>query len=506
MTGFVRSYTHEHGGRVAILFLLFLLAIYIFITSGFTGFAIVCATPLIVLCAYISFRWSYLVFWTLIIVNYNLQFFNFNEWLPSGVPLSIYNELLEITLIAIAIIDIRKDHHWGRSINLMFFAVFIWIILCVLEVFNDTCSLGINVGAWFAGFRLIAFQLLYFILIFTLYINSPEMLIKYLKVWAWLSLFSVYWTFKQKYIGLNPIENARIHAYGSTHYVNGIIRYWSTFSDAANYGCNAAATSVSFLLIGLTSKFTKERIFFIIVGLLVLWGMFQSGTRVAMACFFAGLIVYIVLSKSVKFAIPIILFGLVAFILLAFTNVGQGNAQIRRMRSAFNKNDASASVRDKNQATMAKYLKDAPWGIGIGIRSGDVPANNKYVVMSNIAPDSEYVYMWIHTGKIGLTVFLISMFIMLAGACWIVLFKIKNKSLSGIGSGFCCAFAAMQLGAYGNQVLYQYPNGLIFFGGIAIVYLLPYLEKDWEVYEQARLAKQEERKRLKLEKKLASRV
>lgn len=506
MTGFVRSYTHEHGGRVAILFLLFLLAIYIFITSGFTGFAFVCATPLIVLCAYISFRWSYLVFWTLIIVNYNLQFFNFNEWLPSGVPLSIYNELLEITLIAIAIIDIRKDHHWGRSINLMFFAVFIWIILCVLEVFNDTCSLGINVGAWFAGFRLIAFQLLYFILIFSLYINSPEMLTKYLKVWAWLSLFSVYWTFKQKYIGLNPIENARIHAYGSTHYVNGIIRYWSTFSDAANYGCNAAATSVTFLLIGLTSKFTKERIFFIIVGLLVLWGMFQSGTRVALACFFAGLIVYIVLSKSVKFAIPIIVFGLVAFILLAFTNVGQGNAQIRRMRSAFNKNDASASVRDKNQATMAKYLKDAPWGIGIGIRSGDVPANNKYVVMSNIAPDSEYVYMWIHTGKIGLTVFLISMFIMLAGACWIVLFKIKNKSLSGIGSGFCCAFAAMQLGAYGNQVLYQYPNGLIFFGGIAIVYLLPYLEKDWEVYEQARLAKQEERKRLKLEKKLASRV
>ena len=506
MTGFVRSYTHEHGGRVAILFLLFLLAIYIFITSGFTGFAFVCATPLIVLCAYISFRWSYLVFWTLIIVNYNLQFFNFNEWLPSGVPLSIYNELLEITLIAIAIIDIRKDHHWGRSINLMFFAVFIWIILCVLEVFNDTCSLGINVGAWFAGFRLIAFQLLYFILIFSLYINSPEMLTKYLKVWAWLSLFSVYWTFKQKYIGLNPIENARIHAYGSTHYVNGIIRYWSTFSDAANYGCNAAATSVTFLLIGLTSKFTKERIFFIIVGLLVLWGMFQSGTRVALACFFAGLIVYIVLSKSVKFAIPIIVFGLVAFILLAFTNVGQGNAQIRRMRSAFNKNDASASVRDKNQATMAKYLKDAPWGIGIGIRSGDVPANNKYVVMSNIAPDSEYVYMWIHTGKIGLTVFLISMFIMLAGACWIVLFKIKNKSLSGIGSGFCCAFAAMQLGAYGNQVLYQYPNGLIFFGGIAIVYLLPYLEKDWEVYEQARLAKQEKRKRLKLEKKLASRV
>lgn len=51
---------------------------------------------------------------------------------------------------------------------------------------------------------------------------------------------------------------------------------------------------------------------------------------------------------------------------------------------------------------------------------------------------------------------------MLAGASWIVLFRLKNKSLVGIGAGLCCAFAAMQLAAYGNQVLYQYPNGLIF--------------------------------------------
>ena len=506
MTGAIRSYTHEHGGRVLILFLLFLLAIYNFITAGFNSFAIVCSLPIIVVFAYIAFKWSYIVLWTLIIVNYNIQFFSFNQWLPGGIPLSLYNEFLEITLIAIALIDIRKDHHWGRTMNLMLFAASIWILLCVLEVFNDTCSLGIDVAAWFTGFRLIAFQLFYFVVIFSIYINSPEVLTKYLKLWACLTLFSVYWTYKQKYIGMNPYENARIHAYGTTHFVNGIIRYWSTFSDAANYGCNAAATSVAFILIGLTSKFTKERIFYIIVGLLALWGMFQSGTRVALVCFFAGLMVYVVLSKSVKFAVPIIILGLISFILLAFTNIGQGNNQIRRMRSAFNKNDASANVRTINQATMAKYLKEAPWGIGIGIRNGDVPARNKYVVLSNIAPDSEYVYIWIHTGRIGLTVFLLSMFIMLAGACWIVLFRIKNKSLAGIGAAFCCAFAAMQLGAYGNQVLYQYPNGLIFFGGLAIVYVLPYLEKDWEIYEQARLAKEEEKKRLKLEKKLASRV
>ena len=446
------------------------------------------------------------MFWGLIITNYFLQLLDFNNWLPSGIPLSAYNELFEIALISIALIDFRKDHYWGRSINLMAFAISLWVLLCALELFNDTCSLGINMSAWFVGFRLMAFQLIYFILIFSIYVNSPKILKNYIKVWAWLSLFSVYWTFKQKYIGLNPFENARIYAYGSTHFVNGIIRYWSTFSDVANYGCNAAATSVAFFLIGLTSKITKERIFYIIVGSLVLWGMFQSGTRSAIGCFFAGLMVYVVLSKSVKMAMPIIFFGIISFCLLAFTNIGQGNNQIRRMRSAFNKDDASAGVRDINKATMAKYLQDAPWGIGIAIRSGDVPANNKYVILSNIAPDSEYVYIWIHTGTIGIRVFIISMLLMLFGACWIVLFRLKNKSLVGIGASLCCSFVAIQLGGYLNQVLFQYPNGLIFFGGLAIVYVLPYLEKDWEIYEQAQLAKQEEKKRLKLEKKLASRV
>ena len=103
-------------------------------------------------------------------------------------------------------------------------------------------------------------------------------------------------------------------------------------------------------------------------------------------------------------------------------------------------------------------------------------------------------------------VFTISMFLMFAGACRIVLFRLKNKSLVGIGAAICCAFASIQLGGYLNQVLFQFPNGLIFFGGLAIVYVLPYLEKDWEIYEQAKVAKLEEKKRLKLEKKLASRV
>lgn len=507
MTEIIKTYAHEHGGRVIPLFLLFLLAIYIFATSGFNSFAMVCAIPVFIILIYVEFKWKHFLFWALIIVNYNLHFFGKNQWLPGNIPMSAYNEFFEIILVTVALLDIRKEQHFGRAMNFMLFSVLLWVILCFLEVFNNTCGLGMNVEGWFTAFRLMAFQLVYFVLIFTLYIDSPQILMKYLRVWACLALFSAFWTYKQQYLGFTPAEHAWLYYGGpSKHLVNGIVRYWSTFSDAANYGCNAAATAIAFLLIGLTSKFTIDRIFFILVSIAVLWGMFASGTRTAVVCFLAGLMVYVVLSKSVKMAVPIILLGIVSFFLLAFTNIGQGNNQIRRMRSAFNKEDASANVRDINKATIAKYVKDAPWGIGIGVGNGDVPARNKYVVLSYTAPDSEYVFMWIHTGIVGLTVFSISMFLMFAGACWVVLFRIKNKSLVGIGAGLCCAFAAIQLGAYANQVLYQYPNGLIFFGGLAIVYILPYLEKDWVIYEQAKIDKQEEKKRLKLEKKLASRV
>jgi hypothetical protein len=155
---------------------------------------------------------------------------------------------------------------------------------------------------------------------------------------------------------------------------------------------------------------------------------------------------------------------------------------------------------------MKKYMKDAPWGIGLGMGYDNVPANNKYRRMATIASDSEYVYIWLRTGRVGITIFIISTLIMFGGACYIVFFRLRNPSLRGIGGGICGAFVAIQLGGYGNQVLMQFPNAVMFYGGLAIVYILPFIEPEWNKYENNYLAKQKEKKRLKLEKKLASRV
>ena len=505
MPNSIANYTTENRGRVLLLFLLFLLAIYEFVTAGFPKFAIVCFLPLIVLFVYVAFSYRMFTFWTLIVVNYFLQMKDIH--VPG--PMSLPDELLELILIAVALIDVRQDSRFSRANNLMLLAVMIWVSFCTIEVLNDSCNLGINVGAWFTGFRLLAIQLVWILLVFSIYIASPQVLMTYLKLWAILSLFTVYWTYKQEYLGMTHAEKIWMETRGrTTHIINGgtLIRYFSTFSDAANYGCHAAAAAVAFTVFGITNQIKRGKIFFLLTAAFVIWGMFQSGTRTAIFCLAAGLMTYIFLSKSVKIAVPFsILFGVIAF-LLVFTTVGNGNQQIRRMRSAFNKDDASANVRDINQEAIKKYIRDAPWGIGLGMSPENVPANNKFRKLSTIPPDSEYVFIWVHTGPIGITVFLCSMALMLIGGCITVLFRLRNKTLIGIGAGFCGAFVAIQLGGYANQVLYQYPNGLTFFGGMAIVYILPYLEPEWEEYEKKHIAKIAEKKRLKLEKKQALRV
>jgi len=504
MANAFRTYAKDNGGRVSLLFLLFLLAIYEFITAGFSAFAVVCLTPLLAIFVLAAFHFRMFTFWTLIIINYFLQLKDLHLPIPTSLP----DEMLEIILLALAIIDV-KNSHFERTANMMLYALFVWCGFCTLQVLNDTCNIGLDIGAWYTGARLMAFQIMYAFLVFSIYISKPDILIKYLLLWGGLALFASFWVWKQKNIGFTDAENAWIQGRGrSTHILQGgsLIRYFSIYSDAANFGIAIASTAVAFIIFGITSKIKKYKYFFLITGLACAWAMFPSGTRTAIVCLMAGFITYIFLSKSVRIAIPFsIAFAIFVFILV-FTKIGDGNAQIHRMRTAFDKNDASAGARYYNQQVMKKYLKDAPWGIGIAQGYGSVPANNKYTLMSSIPADSEYVYIWIRTGVIGITTFLICTAIMIFGACWIVLFRLKSPSLRGIGAGFCCAMVSQQLGGYGNQVLMQFPNCLVFYGGLTIVYVLPYIENEWIAYENKQLAIQEEKKRLKLEKKRASRV
>ena len=249
----ITEYTHENGGRVALLFLLFALAIYEFINAGFNAFAVICLSPLAILFCYVAFKWRMSVFWALIVVNWFIMNRNYDVPFPK----SLADEMLELILIAIALIDIRKESYFGRAWNLMSFAIMIWFGLCFIEIFNNTCGLGLNFAAWFTGVRLMALHLVWISLVFSLYISNPKALMAYLRLWAVLSLYSAFYTWKMINIGFTDIEyNWLYNSDNVTHLLNAgtLIRYWSTFNDAATYGCNASASAIAFIIFGITSK------------------------------------------------------------------------------------------------------------------------------------------------------------------------------------------------------------------------------------------------------------
>lgn len=492
------------GGRVAILFLLFLLSLYSLYTQGLTAFAITFgAIPVMVLALTVVFHWKMSTFWLLFAVNYFIFFAGRMGYYHGA--LSLPTEILELMLIGLAIIDV-KMMRFEKVANWMGYALLIWCSYCMLEMFNDTCGLGFNMAVWYSGFRLIALQLVYAFIVCSLYIENPNRLRTLLYVWASLAIFASFWTWKQANIGFTPSEEAWFQSARATHFVSGITRYPSIFNDAATHGIGMASSAVLFGIVALTSKLRHEKLFFAFAAFMCYRSMGLSGTRTGIFCILFGLFVYMFLSKSMKLAAVVAILGLFFVGFLKFTTIGNGNNVIRRMRSAFNPQDASANVRKMNQATMAKYLKTAPWGIGIGNDYSNVPANNRFRTLSTIPPDSEYVYIWVHTGIIGINVFLFTTAIMWLGACSIVLFRLRNRALQGIGAGLCCAFASMQLGGYANQVLMQFPNVLLFYGGLSIVYGLPRMEKAYEEEEQQRYAHAMELKQKKEEKKRARRV
>ena len=497
-------YSRENGGRVLMLFLLFFLALYEFYTLGIIGMALICTIPFLILGIYLVFKFRMPFFWILFVLNYIIM--GVFRYVSIPLPVTAFTIFPQILLLITCVIDIRENND-ARYGNIMLFSLSLWGFYIVMQIFNRTCLLPISMSTWMMNFMFYVITLYLAFFIVTMMIRTPEKIMLFIRIWAYLTLVATFWVWRQKTFGWDNAENSWLMGGGArTHLIGGSIRYFSFFSDAANFGCSMGASAVAFYVFGITTKLRKDKILFLITGFCATYSFFMSGTRSGLLCFLVGIAFYIIISKSFKIAIPVSILGGLFFIILAFTQIGESNMQIRRMRSAFNPEDKSANVRDINKAALAKYLKDAPFGMGFNVDEGKVPANHKYKVVYETSNDSTYVFLWQRVGIVGATLFGIINALILLGGCSIVLTVLKNKACIGIAAGFCCSFIAIHAGGYTNHILLQYPNILLYYGGMAIVYLLPEIEKLYEKYEEKRFAEQEERKRLKLEKKLASRV
>lgn len=417
------------------------------------------------------------------------------------IPLSAAVEI-GYFLCIVGIMSCAKFDGNAKRVSCAMFVIYLpWLIYSIIEVGNVSAEIPYSVIAsrWLAEVRTMAIQVIYGMLICAAIFTNKEQVKTMYKVWGICIIICTIKTLFQQYVGFDDAEKEFLIYAAKTHYVNGIIRYFSLFSDAANYGCHMAAATALFGAVTLSCKSLKEKIFFGIVTACALYGMMASGTRTGIFVLGVGGVIYVILSKRITTIITSVVVGGAFFFLLVFTNIGQGNNMIRRMRSAFDKNDASMSVREMNQMAMKRYIDELPLGLGAGIRGEDVPQSNKNHFLSVVPPDSTWVYVNIHYGHLGRFIFLLSFLGMCFYAGWIVFFRIKDPELRGLLAGMVSGSTAMVVAGYANQIMLQFPNCFVFFGQLIIVYLGPDIErrmqeKQKEADKKLLLEQQEEAK------------
>lgn len=427
---------------------------------------------------------TYLLLIGVFIINYYIM--GVTRYFPN-IQGGIIMDAMFIIIIASLIVNgfsKKTQIIWKRVNSPIVYAILVWLLYCIFEIFNPE---SVSSKAWLTNIRGIAFYFLLIVILTQLIINDYKKMKIIIFVWSILTLTAFLKVYFQKNQGFDASELRWLYVDGGarTHLIWSGIRYFSFFTDAANFGCSMAFSFIVFLLSAIGERKIWLKIYFFIVSATTIYGLMLSGTRVAIAIPFVGLGLYIFFSKNLK---KIIIFSIVLASLFAFfkfTTIGEGNQYIRRTRTTFKmEEDASFNVRKINQAKIKVYMKDKPFGIGIGLSAGRANKYGSYTELSRIPTDSWLVLIWVETGIIGLILYLSVLLFIMAYCGYIIMFKLKNNELRHYMIGLFGGIAGMIVASYANEAFAQFPNGYIIYIGLGLISVSPYFDKEIEERQQ----------------------
>lgn len=387
-----------------------------------------------------------------------------------------------VFLFVIAFNTLFSKVEWKKGSNIGSFLSLIWLIYCFLELFNPH---SVSSEAWLTAVRWEAFYFFVVIFFTPIIISNVRVLKKFCYLLSFLTILAIIWILKQKYIGLNAAEYRWLldPVIRNTHILPFGIRYWSFFIDAANAAVTFGLCASFFGIVALFSRKGKERNYFFIISFLALWASLFTGTRSHLVIPFVSLIVLIICAKNSKFSLLAIFFLVCVFVFFRYTNIGNSNIYIWRARSAFHfEEDASYQLRVVNHAKIKQYMSDKPFGIGIGLAEWKGLKYNSNSKIASIMTDSWIYTLFVETGIVGVLLYLVVFLSMLAYGVWIVLFKLKTQYIRGVAIASIGGAAGVLLASYGNEVLAQFPNGIIVFIFLGIIFSCPDLDVQYQDY------------------------
>jgi len=384
--------------------------------------------------------------------------------------------ILVLIYVALFFKGFGQKISWNKASSKLTVLVGIWMLYILFQLANPEV---ISREAWFYAMRGVGmYQMLTIPLLFVLF-NKQKDLDTFFIIWGILSILGTLKGIQQFHFGVDPFEQRWLNQGGAeTHILFGKLRIFSFYSDAGQFGASQAHTGVVFGILAFFKKTNwKIKSFFIYVALLGFIGMFISGTRGALAVPAIGGLVFLILRKNIKVLILGALFGLGVYVFFAHTTIGQGNAEIRRMRTAFDPNEASLQVRISNQKKLKGYLASRPFGGGLGATGNWGQRFTPHSFLANTATDSWYVMIWADTGIVGLVYYLFMIFFILFTGAYNVMYKLKDRNLKVQITALTCGMAGIMVASYGNGVFGQMPTGILMYVTMVFMFLSPKIER-----------------------------
>lgn len=391
-----------------------------------------------------------------------------------NVKTGLFSMVFILLFTVITLVQLSEDENtdWAPGQNIMTYMFMVWLLYYLAEALNPNNVMA----AWNISITPYALIPLICAFVIPLVIRTKKDVELLLMIWSvFVLVFTIkgYW---QKNHGFSSKDMYFLYVLGGwrTHIIWSGIRYFSCFSDAANYGVHAAMSAVVFAISAFFIQVKWKRIYFLFIAACALYGMGISGTRSAMGVIMGGMLLITILAKNWKALLAGIAISVGVFCFFYFTTIGSGNQYIHKMRSSFRPTeDASYLVRVENRAKMKELMVKKPFGYGIGLsKAGNFESKEQMPY----PPDSWLVSVWVETGIIGLILYLAIHGTLFAWCSWILMFKVRNKQLRGLIAAWLCMNAGFFIASYVNDVM-QYPNQLPVYIGFALCFAAPHIDK-----------------------------
>lgn len=457
---------------VIVFTLLLVAAIYFFSKNNLMAGLALLVLPFPVFYLYKVFSNPRIGFISALFANYFA--IGLSRYIPAPLGLTL-DALLFLTLIAVFFSQFNHKVNWHFAARDYSYFVLVWFGMTLFQLINPE---AVSREAWFYAMRGQALYLVLAVPLVYLIFNKPKDFELFIKLCAWFTLLAVAKALMQKYIGVDQWEAQWLRQPGNrtTHILFGQLRIFSFFSDAGTFGGSMGYFGVVYSILGIYEKSRKTKLFYYFVAFSAFYAMLISGTRSAIAVPLTGFMIYTILSKQFKTMFIAGFVVLSLFVFFKYTTIGQGNYDIRRMRSAFSEENASLDVRKQNRKIFADYLKTRPFGGGIGSSGNWGMRFSPGTLLADTATDGWYIQLWAEQGIVGLSFYLLMIFYFFFKSIFLIFFRLKKPENIQRASAFVAGMSGLMVSSYSASSLGQMPNTVIVATSVVFISVMI----DWE--------------------------